>query len=105
MTAASVLRRTFGAWQSDGTRLAVQMSENPSLQEGAQLGSDLKTLGMIGLETLQYRMSGETAPDEWHDAALKSLEEIAKPKAACEFAVVDAMKKLVNSASKVSTDQ
>jgi len=100
-----LLRRTFARWQSVGTRLSVSMNENPALQEGVQLAADLRDLGTMGMEALESMETAQAATDEWRDASLKRLEEIAKPKAACEFVVVDAMKKLVTSASNVKTDQ
>ena len=37
---------------------------------------------------------------EWRDAQLKTLSEIAKPKAALEFAVVESVKKMVKAVSE-----
>ncbi len=101
-TAKPLLRMTFERWQTDGTRLAVTMNENPALKEGAQLGADLRDLGKIGLEALANDGSSASASKEWYAAAIARLEEIGKPKAACEFVVIEAMKRLVNKTSKIA---
>jgi hexosaminidase len=102
---AEMLRRTFVRWQAVGTGLSISMNENPGLMEGAHLALDLRDLGTIGLEALEAIKTTSNASDAWRDASLKRIEEIAKPKAACEFVVIDAMKKLIQSASQAKTDQ
>lgn len=94
-----MLLRVFERWQADGTRLAVDMYENPALVEGVQLAHDLKDLGSIGIAAVRYIESGRPADGEWRDSVTKRLDEIAKPKAACEFVVIASMKRLVESAA------
>ena len=62
------------------------------------LGTERPNLTVIGLEAVSYLEKNSTPPAEWRDAKLKMLAEIAKPKAALEFAVVPGMKMLIVAA-------
>jgi hexosaminidase len=95
-----MLRMTFIKWQNAGTELAPIIQSSPGLHEAKQLGIDLKTLGGIGLEAVSYLDKDVKPTDDWRERSLKQLEEIKKPKAALEFAVVENMKKLVSAASE-----
>jgi hexosaminidase len=88
---------TFTEWQNTGISLAPIIQSSPALHEAKPLAEDLGDLGKIGLEAVSYMEKGVKPTDEWRDASLKKLDEIKKPKAALEFAVIDSMKKLVEA--------
>lgn len=94
---AEMLKEVFTEWQIAGTELAPVIQNSPALHEAKQLAEDLQTLGEIGLEGVSYMEKGVAPTDEWRTDALKKLEEINKPKAALEFAVIESMKKLVEA--------
>ena len=48
-----------------------------------------------------YIVGKVTPPDGWRTSRLAILQEIAKPKAALEFPVVDSVKKLVVAADEL----
>lgn len=89
----------FNEWRAIGKRLKPLMENNPSLFEAKQLSTDLEDLGEIGLEITDILANGKKPSLDWKDAKLKRLSEIAKPKAALEFQVVESMKKLVELVS------
>lgn len=91
------LNSFFTEWQNTGVQLKPLMENNPSLFEARQMATDLKDLGEIGLEIIEVLEMKAIPTAEWREAKLKRLAEIAKPKAAMEFQVVESMKKLVES--------
>ena len=50
---------------------------------------------------MAYIVGKVTPPDGWRTARLAILQEIAKPKAALEFPVVESVKKLVVAADEL----
>lgn len=89
----------FSVWHNTGVELKPMMENNPALFEAKQLAIDLQNLGEIGFEINDILQTGKTPGADWKDTKLKRLSEIAKPKAAVEFQVVESMKKLVELAS------
>lgn len=98
-TDAEKLKMMLSEWRDAGSELENAMQNSPALFEAKQLAPDLKNLSEIGLEAVSYLEKKSAPTAEWRDAKLKTLDEIAKPKAALEFMVVESMKKLVNAAS------
>jgi hexosaminidase len=94
-TDAGRFKGMFADWKNAGIALKTQMETAPALFEAKQLATDLQDLGEIGLEITDFLETGKTAGADWKDAKLKRLAEIAKPKAALEFQVVESMKKLI----------
>ena len=92
-----VVRMIFNHWVATGKALQPMVENNPALFEAKQLAVDLQALGEIGLESLSALEKNTGATAEWRDAKLKQLAEIAKPKAAVEFHVVESLKKLVTA--------
>jgi hexosaminidase len=88
------------SWWNRGSQLAQIASAGPSLSETFPLAKELATLGQTGEEALKYLMSNEPAPGDWRAAKLSQLEEIARPKAAVEFVVVQPIKELVIAAAE-----
>jgi hexosaminidase len=91
----SELSQIFTNWQETGRKLKPLMENNPSLFEGKQLAVDLEDLGIIGLELLELLKANKRIDGDWLGGKLKRLDEIAKPKAAVEFQVVESMKRLL----------
>lgn len=92
------LKMMFTKWRDAGAELENVIQNSPALHEARQLAPDLKDLGEIGLEIISL-MEKNSAPNaEWRDAKLKMLDEIAKPKAAVEFMVIENLKKMIESA-------
>jgi len=98
---ASFLRLTLTEWRDAEPSLAVLIDRSPALRETKPLAGDLGNLGTIGLEALAYIVGKVTPPDGWRTARLAILQEIAKPKAALEFPVVESVKKLVVAADEL----
>jgi hexosaminidase len=94
------LKIMFAKWRDAGTELETIIQNSPALHEGKQLAPDLKNLGEIGVEIISYMEKGSAPTAEWRDAKLKMLDEIAKPKAAVEFQVVESIRKIINAASE-----
>jgi hexosaminidase len=94
------LTRYFAEWQNTSYQLQPIMENNPSLFEAKQLAADLEDLGKIGMEITDLIQNGKPSAPEWRQAKLKRLAEIAKPKGALEFQVVESMKKLVELVSE-----
>lgn len=89
------LKNIFTEWKNTGNQLKPVFENNPALFEAKQLATDLQDLGEIGLEITDILGTSKTANQEWKDTKLKRLAEIAKPKAAVEFQVVESLKKLI----------
>src|SRR6185369_7610131 len=98
---ASFLRLTLTEWRDAEPSLAVLIDRSPALRETKPLAGDLGNLGTIGLVALAYIVRKVTPPERWRTARLAILQEIAKPKAALEFPVVESVKKLVVAADQL----
>jgi hexosaminidase len=94
-TDAGRFKGMFLDWKKAGIALKTQIETAPALFEAKQLATDLQDLGEIGLEITNILETGKTAGADWKDSKLKRLTEIAKPKAAVEFQVVESLKKLI----------
>jgi hexosaminidase len=92
---AAKLKVIFTDWQNTGVQLKQIFENKPSLFEAKQLAADLQNLGEIGMEIIGMMQTGKKLTADWREAKLKRLAEIAKPKAALEFQVVESMKKLI----------
>jgi hexosaminidase len=98
---AAELRDTLTRWRDAGAALGPIIDGSPALHEARPLARDLSELGAAGLEALSYLSRGTAPPDEWRDTKLALLAEAAKPKAAVEFAVVPAVRRLVLATSEL----
>ena len=94
----STLRDTLTSWRDAGPVLEALIDRSPALAEARPLARDLSAAGAIGLEALSYIQQGVAPTAEWRDARLAALAEIAKPKAALEFAFLPALRELVHAA-------
>lgn len=95
------IRQTFTEWREAGTELAPVIANSPALTEAKPLAADLEKLGEIGLEAFFYLEKNVAPTVDWRDKQLAALDQISKPKAALEFAVLSGVKKLVAAASEM----
>ncbi|CAN5138346.1 hypothetical protein BH20ACI1_BH20ACI1_13580 [soil metagenome] len=105
---AKSIEMMLNDWRNSQGDLQELLENSPALSEAKQLSTDLQNLTKIAQEAfsdlkLRKIPSGNGYGDksaEWRDAQLKTLSEIAKPKAALEFAVVESVKKMVMAVSE-----
>jgi hexosaminidase len=95
---ALMIQNTLIRWRDAGTDLEALIDKSPALHEARPLAKDLSLIGTAGLEALSFLTKGVAPTVEWRDKQLAALEQIAKPKAALEFAVVPDVKLLVVAA-------
>ena len=95
---APEIQNTLNEWQTAGTALAPLTTERPALQEAKPLAADLSELSRIGSEAVAFLTKGDAPSIDWRDKQLAALQQIAKPKAALEFAVVPQVRELVVAA-------
>jgi hypothetical protein len=72
------------------------------LREAEQLPRDLSDLALAGIEALSYLATDVSPAVGWRDSKMAMLEQVAKPKAEVEFAVVGSVRKLVILAAEKS---
>ena len=92
------IQDTLTGWRDTGPQLEALIDRSPALAEARPLAGDLSRIGTIGLEALSYLTKGVAPGNEWRDARLAALEEVAKPKAALEFPVIPSLRELVVAA-------
>jgi hexosaminidase len=100
---AEIIEKMLNDWRNAQNDLQSLMENAPALIEARQLSADFQTLTRIAQEAfadlkLRRINTGAGFGDkaaEWRDAQLKTLNEIAKPKAALEFMIVESVKKMV----------
>lgn len=95
------IKAVFTEWRNARPNLDVIIDRSPMLREAEQLPRDLSDLATAGLEALAYLAADVSPPGGWRDSKLAMLEQISKPKAEVEFAVVSPVKKLVILAAEI----
>ena len=95
---AQKVRLMLTEWRDAADKLALVTEKSAALTEAKPLVEDWRNLSAISLEAISYLEKSAAPPAEWRDAKLKTLEEIAKPKAALEFAVLSGVKMLIVAA-------
>ena len=88
-------------WRNASEKLAPLLENSVALSEAKPLVEDWKNLSIIGFEAISYLDKGIAPPADWRDAKMKLLNEIAKPKAALEFAVFPGIKLLIVTAEEM----
>jgi len=89
-------------WRDAGLMLEALIEKSPALHEARPLAKDLREMGEIGLEALSYLTTGVAPSAEWRPTKLALLDEVTKPKAALEFAIVPQVRELVIAASELA---
>ncbi|MEW6125759.1 MAG: family 20 glycosylhydrolase [Acidobacteriota bacterium] len=94
------LMQTLMGWRDNREPFEALVAGSPVLQEAEPLAKNLSDIGAIGLEAMNYLLSGTPPPVAWKDAKLAVLDEAAKPKAKVKLVIIPAMKKLVTAAAE-----
>lgn len=105
---AAVIEEMLDEWQNVQAELQNLMENSPALGEAKPLAADFQTLIKIAREAfgdlkLKRLPNGAGSGDKsaaWRDEQLKTLNEIAKPKAALEIVVIESVKKMVIEVSE-----
>ena len=92
---AEKIRLMLTEWNEAQFKLAPLFEVRASLAEAKPLLDTWRGLNEITLEAVSYLEKKETPPEGWREEKLKKLDEIAKPKAALEFAFVPGVKMLI----------
>ncbi|MEP7036905.1 MAG: family 20 glycosylhydrolase, partial [Acidobacteriota bacterium] len=98
---ARTVQNLLIGWSDTARGLDSLTEDSPALTEARPLGLDLLNLSQIGSEAISYLNKNQTPPADWRDKEIAALAEIAKPKAALEFAVLPGMKLLVVAAAEM----
>lgn len=93
------IRALANSWLASADQLGTLIDGAPALGEARQLPIDMKRLAEIVIESLAAINGNARKDAAWRDANSKALDEIAKAKAALEFAVVASVRKLGERAS------
>jgi hexosaminidase len=96
---AARIRAMLNDWRAAEADLMKLLENSPALSEARQLAADFQNLNRIATEALDALDKKQMPNAGWRDARLKTLDEIAKPKAALEIVVVSGVKKLVSAAA------
>jgi len=96
---AALLRSMLAEWRSMEAGLQNVLVSSPALAEAKQLSDDFRNLNLIIGETLDAIEKRTPQSAEWRNARMKTLDEIAKPKAALEIMIVAGVKDLVDAAA------
>lgn len=94
------IRRILNEWSAAEADLQPTMENSPALAEARQLAADFRALNKIAREAFNALEKNSVQTTEWRDAQNKMLDDIAKPKAALEFVVVESVRKMVAAASE-----
>lgn len=71
--------------------------EVPALKEIKPLAENLRELVFMGSDALFYLESGKHPGAQWLENQKKLLEELKKPQAECQLAIIPAVEKLLNA--------
>jgi len=95
-TAACLYARLL-EWKGIKYDLAALSPANPVLQEVLPLAEVLEETIMMMSKALELKLSGKKPDPAWLEASLKKLEEMKKPRAECQVALVPALETLLKS--------
>ena len=92
---AREIETTLTEWQRGGSELVATLESSPALQEAIPLAKDLSDAGTTGLEALSYLKRGVAPSELWRESRLAMIDQVAKPKAALEFAIISSLRELI----------
>ncbi len=95
---AADIRSLLNEWGDAQRKLMPSMENSAALAEAKPLAENWGNLTALATEAFDYLERGEKPNDDWQAAKLKMLDEIGKPKAALEFAVLPGIKLLIVAA-------
>lgn len=93
------IRSLLANWRSKEGDLKRLVDSSPALAEARQLSDDFRTLNQMIQEAADALESASKQSSEWRNTNVKALDEVAKPKAGVEFAILLSVRKLVDAAS------
>jgi hexosaminidase len=96
---AAKIRSLLANWRSQEQDLKRLVDSSPALSEARQLSDDFRTLNRMIQEATDAIESASKQTSEWRNTRVKALDEVAKPKAGVEFAILPGVRKLVDAAS------
>jgi len=96
---AAQLRSQLTAWRDNDAKLQPLAARSFLVKEVSANSQDLSTLGGIGLAALDFVDKGSSAPDDWTNQQLATIEQIKKPKAQLLMMPAAAVQKLVECVS------
>ena len=88
-------------WQTAGAALEPLIDRSPAIREIKPLAQAMTQMGETGQEAVTYLKYGNPPPRDWREQSIAKIDEAAKPYGALEFAVIGAMKQLVNAAGEI----
>jgi hexosaminidase len=94
---AAQLTATFESWIAVEPQVMDLMAQSPLLAEAIHRPAQLAQLGRLGMQTLSYLSSGESAPAGWKAAQLELLQQIARPEALTRFDVLVPLRRMVEA--------
>lgn len=95
------LRAQFQQWVDNDARFQPMVEGNSFLTELVPLSHNLKAVGEIGLQALQYLQNKTIAPADWVAQQNQSLDAMEKPVAEVILAAVRPVQVLVSAAGKL----
>ena len=95
---AEKLRTMLKEWNDSQEELVPIFENSPALFEAEPLVKNWRMLNAVVSEALAHLEKNTAPPSDWRDAKLKMLDEIGKPQAALEFAVLPGVKMLIAAA-------
>jgi hexosaminidase len=93
--AEAEIRAQLESWRDNHARLEPLIQNSFLLKEVEPLSLSLTSLGVAGLQALDYIDKGERAPDDWKAQQLAMIEQAKRPKANLQLAIVPAVQTLI----------
>ncbi len=95
--AAQVLANFFATTASSVAPVETMMAAAPRLQPIRPRAEQLAQLADIGTQALVYLDTGTTAPTQWKQASLATIQEAKKPSGLVRFHFLDSLTQLVDA--------
>ena len=93
------IRASLEVWRDNDAALQPLLQRSYLLKELIPLSHELAGLAEAGLQALDYRDEGESAPVEWSGLESAFIDEARKPQADLSVMILPAVQKLVESVS------
>ena len=97
--AESEIRAQLESWRDNHARLEPLIQNSFLLNEVEPVSLNLVSLGLAGLQALDYIDKGERAPDDWKAQQLAMITQAKRPKANLQIAIVPALQVLIESSA------
>lgn len=97
------IRALLTAWRNNDARLQPILSTSFLTKGIAPLSQNLASLGVTGLQALDYIDKGQRPPDSWNSQSLAMIQQAAKPQADLLLVPTAAIQALVQAAGGATT--